>query len=456
MKIIIAGDGKVGNLLVEQLAKEGHDIVVIDRDANVLHYSQEKLDVAIVVGNCASTSVLKEAGIQDCDLMIAVTSSDEVNLLSVLLAKKLGCHHLVARVRNQEYDREMNMLKRDFGLSFTINPEKSAANEIFRLIQFPSFLKRNSFAGGRAEMVEFKVTKETGLAGKRLDQTPDILGRKALICAVDRSNEVIIPSGSFQIQEDDKVNLTAATSDLPFLLQRLGMKVQNIRKVMIVGGSSTAAYLALYLLKTGVGVTIIEQNHERCQELCELIPQATIIEGDGSVQALLKEEGISDMDAVVTLTGMDEENLMISLFANSIGVPKTITKVNRLEYLDVLAKANIDTIVSPKLLTANEITRYVRAVDQSREGSVDTLYSLNNGKAEALGFTVPPTGSFLNIPFTDLRLKPGILIATIIRNQQVITPTGSDCMTPGDSIIVIANTEKAISNLTDIFANPEA
>jgi len=456
MKIIVAGDGKVGNLLTEQLAKEGHDIVVIDRDSSVLRHSQEKLDVAIVVGNCASSAVQTEAGIGGADLMIAVTSSDEVNLLSALVARKLGCSHLVARVRSQEYDREMNMLKRDFGLSFTINPEKSAANEIFRLIQFPSFLKRNSFAGGRAEMVEFKVTRETGLAGKRLDQTPDILGRKALVCAVDRNNEVVIPSGSFQIQEGDKVSLTAATADLPFLLQRLGMKVQRIRKVMIVGGSSTAAYLAESLVGAGVSVTIIEQNHARCIALCESIPKATIIEGDGSVQSLLKEEGITDIDAVVTLTGMDEENLMISLFANSVGVPKTITKVNRLEYLDVLAKANIDTIVSPKLLTANEIVRYVRAVDQSREGSIDTLYNMNNGKAEALGFTVPSAGSFLNVPFTELKLQPGILIATIIRNQQVITPAGNDYMTPGDSVIVIANTEKAISNLTDIFADSEA
>lgn len=451
MKIIVVGNGKIGLLLVQQLSKEGHDIVVIDNNPQKLYYTQEKLDVAIVVGNGASIDVLREAGAASCDLLIAVTNSDEINLLTALVAGKLGCSSTVARVRNQEYDREMNLLKSSFGLTLAINPEKTCAKEIFRLLQFPSFITRSSFAGGKAEMVELLVPKDGELNGKRLDQMPAILNKKALICTIERQGEVFVPSGSTELMAGDKLSMAAATSDLPFLLRRFGIGNEGIRKVMIVGGSSTGLYLADDLLRAGLSVTIVEADPEKCSQLVERLPKAHIIHGDGSLQELLEEEGIADMDAVVPLTGIDEENIMISLYAKSIGVKMTITKVNRIEYLKLVGSANLGAVVSPKSLTANEITRYVRAVGQSREGSVETLYTISNGKAEALGFTVPDHPAILNVPIMQLRLKKATLIASIVRNQQVIIPTGQDVLMKGDSIIVIADPRRMISNLTDIF-----
>lgn len=451
MKIIIVGNGKIGFLLTQQLSRDGHDIVVIDIDPQKLSFTQEKLDVAVVAGNGASIDVLRAAGTGDSDLLIAVTNSDEVNLLTALVADKLGCRSTVARVRNQEYDREMNLLKSSFGLSLAINPEKTCAKEIFRLLQFPSFLTRSPFADGKAEMVELIVSEESGLSGKRLDQMPLILNKKALICTIDRGGEVFVPSGSTELKTGDKLSISSATADLPFLLSRFGIEGQGAKKVMLVGGSSTAMYLADYLLRAGKEVMIVELNKERCERLVEVLPKAEVIHGDGSLQGLLDEEGINLMDAIVPLTGIDEENIMISLYARSIGVGKTITKVNRMEYLDLIGGANLGAVVSPKSLTANEITRYVRAVGQSREGSVETLYTISNGKAEALGFTVPESADFLNVPIQDLKLKKAILIATIVRNQRVIIPTGQDVLQRGDSIVVIADPRRKIANLADLF-----
>ena len=451
MKVIVVGNGKIGMLLVRQLAREGHDIVVVDNDPEKLRYTQEKLDVAIVVGNGASIDVLREAGAQSCDLLIAATNSDEINLLTALIAGKLGCKRTVARVRNQEYDREMNLLNTSFGLSFAINPEKTAAREIFRLLQFPSFVARSSFAGGRAEMVELNVSEGGRLAGKKLEQIASMLNKKSLICTVEREGEVFVPSGSTVLEAGDKISMSAATSDLLFVLRRLGIETPQIRRVMIIGGSSTAAYLAGNLIKSGIKVKLIESRREKCENLIERLPELEVVCGDGSLQSLLEEEGIEEMDAVIPMTGIDEENIMISLYARSIGVKKTITKVNRLEYLKLLDGASLDAVVSPMLLTANEITGYVRAVSQSREGSVETLYSLSNGQAEALGFTVPEKGDFLNVPIMNLRLKKAVLIASIVRNQTVLIPSGTDCLMPGDSIIVIADPRRMLSNLTDIF-----
>ena len=452
MKIIVVGNGKTGLLLVQQLSREGHDIVVIDSNPQKLFDTQEKLDVAIVAGNGASANVLKEAGVPESDLLVAVTDSDEINLLCALIAGKLGCRSTVARVRNQEYDQEMNLLKSSFGLSFAINPEKTCAKEIFRVLQLPSFLTRRSFAGGRAEMVELIVPKDSELDGQRLDQMPAILNKKALICTIERKGDVFVPSGSTVLMAEDKIAMSAATADLPFLLKRFGIKTTEIRRVMIIGGSASARYLAEDLSDAGIRVTIIEQDEKKCAALVDQLPRAEVVCGDGSVQELLADEGIADMDAVVPMTGIDEENIMISLYAHSIGIEKTVTKVNRLEYLDLVGSANLGAVVSPKSLTANEITRFVRAVGQSRAGSVETLYSLSNGRVEALGFPVPETGSFLGVPIMKLKLKKAILIASIVRNQQVIIPTGRDVLMRGDSIIVIADPRRMISNLTDIFS----
>ena len=420
MKIIIVGNGKIGTLLVQELAKEGHDIVVVDNDPDKLYYTQEKMDVAIVVGNGASIEVLREAGAEESDLLLAVTNSDEVNLLTALLAGKVGCPRTVARVRNPEYDREMNLLKTSFGLSRSINPSKTSAREIFRLLQFPSFLTRRTFAQGRAEMVEYSIPAGSVLEGKPLEQVPALLSKRALICTVERGGEVFVPSGSTVLMRGDKISLSTATADLP-------------------------------LLQAGIQVKVIEQNKERGERLAERLPKLEVVIADGSLQSVLEEEGIADMDAVIPLTGIDEENIMISLYARSIGVRKTVTKVNRMEYLKLVDQTNLDAIVNPQQQTAMEIISYVRGASNAREGSLQTLSTIANGRVECLSFVVPETGDFLNVPIMKLKLKKAILLAGIVRNQNVIIPGGSDCMMRGDTIIVVADPRRMISNLADIF-----
>ena len=451
MKIIIVGNGKIGTLLVQELAKEGHDIVVVDNDPDKLYYTQEKMDVAIVVGNGASIEVLREAGAEESDLLLAVTNSDEVNLLTALLAGKVGCPRTVARVRNPEYDREMNLLKTSFGLSRSINPSKTSAREIFRLLQFPSFLTRRTFAQGRAEMVEYSIPAGSVLEGKPLEQVPALLSKRALICTVERGGEVFVPSGSTMLMRGDKISLSTATADLPLLLNKLGIRTETIRKVMVIGGSELAVYLATDLLQAGIQVKVIEQNKERGERLAERLPKLEVVIADGSLQSVLEEEGIADMDAVIPLTGIDEENIMISLYARSIGVRKTVTKVNRMEYLKLVDQTNLDAIVNPQQQTAMEIISYVRGASNAREGSLQTLSTIANGRVECLSFVVPETGDFLNVPIMKLKLKKAILLAGIVRNQNVIIPGGSDCMMRGDTVIVVADPRRMISNLADIF-----
>ena len=452
MKIIVVGNGKIGELLVQQLSREGHEVVVVDSNPARLEFMQEKLDVAVVPGNGASIEILREAGADSADLLIAVTNSDEVNLLTALVAEKLGCNYTVARVRSPEYDREMNLLKTSFGINVSVNPEKTCAKEIFRLLQFPTFLTRNSLAGGRAEMVELIVPEEGKLTGRKLSELTNVLDKKALICTIERNGEVLVPSGSTELRAGDKLGLAAATADLPALLHRFGIRTLDVKNVMIIGGSAIARYLATDLLRSGLHVTILE-DLKKCEALEDLLPGAAIIHGDGSLQHVLAEEGIANMDAVVPLTGIDEENIMISLYAHSIGTKKTITKVNRTEYVNLFGQEHLGAVVSPKVLTANEITRYARAASQTREGSVETLHTLGGGSIESLGFTVPEDAPFVNKPIMELPLQPSILIASIVRNQRVIIPGGQDCLMRGDSIVVIARASQMVSNLTDIFRN---
>ena len=454
MKIVIVGDGKVGYTLTKRLSQEGHDIVVIDNNRSVLLQSQESLDVAVVDGNGASVEVQREAGVGSSDLLIAATSGDETNLLCCMVARKLGCRHTIARVRNPEYDQQTRFLKDELGLSMVVNPEKAAALEIFRLLQYPSFLKRDSFAKGSVELV--KIKENNVLANTRLDQFRMLANVNALVCAVDRGGTVTIPKGSFSLQVGDKLTIATDAGDLVRLVKNLGVYTPKAQHVMIIGGSRTAKYLAQRLIRSKVKLTIIEKEEKRCLELSESLPDATIVHGNGTVQELLIEEGIRKMDAVVTLTGMDEENLIVSMFADFIGVPKSVTKINRTEYNNVYENKGIDSIVSPKLLTTNEIIRYVRAMDDTTGGSVVTLYRIVDGKAEALEFSVKNDAPYIGIPLHKLRLKPDILIASIIRARRVIIPSGSDEIQKGDSVIIVTTTDHAIAELRDIFIRDEA
>jgi trk system potassium uptake protein TrkA len=451
MKIVIVGDGKVGYTLTKQLSQEGHDVVVIDSNKRILQESQDALDVAVVDGNGVSVEVQREAGVDTSDLLIAATSGDEINLLCCIVAKKLGCRHTIARVRNPEYDQQIRFLKEELGLSMVINPEKAAALEIFRLLQFPAFLKRDSFAKGSVELVELKLKEGNSLIGKRLSQFRAIANVNALVCAVEREDVITIPKGDFTLMEGDKITIAADAADLVRLIKNLGVYSPKAERVMIIGGSRTAKYLAQLLLKSRAKPTIIEKDMEHCKALSQSLPDATIIHGNGTVQELLISEGIKAMDAVVTLTGIDEENLIISMFANYIGVPKSVTKISRTEYSKVYESTGIDSIVSPKLLTANEIVRYVRAMENTSGGSVVTLYRIVEGKAEALEFSVKGDGSFIGVPLHRLKLRPDVLIACIIRARRVIIPSGGDVMQKGDTVIVVTTTDHSIRDLKDIF-----
>lgn len=454
MKIVIVGDGKVGFALTAQLAQEGHDIVVIDNNKKVLQESAEQLDVMVVHGNGAGVKAQKQAGVEDADLLIAATSADEINLLCCIVARKLGSAHTIARVRNPEYVEQIYFLKDELGLSMTINPERAAAREISRLLQFPSFLKRDSFAKGRAEIVEMVIKEGSVLEDKLLSELYQIAKVQVLVCAVKRGGRAYIPDGSFRLMRGDRIFVTAPTHNLARLIKHLGLQTQKIREVILVGGSSIAYYLAMDLFLNGIRVKIIESQADRCLELAELLPKAMIIHGDGANQSVLLAEGIEKTDAVVTLTNLDEENFLVSMYANYLKVPKVITKINRTEFNDIFQDKGIDCVVSPKLLTANDIVRYVRAMQNKTGDSMITLHRIADDMAEAMEFPVTEETRHLGETLIKIRLRPNILIACINRRGKIIIPKGDDTIELNDTVIVVTTAEQRINELNDIFEDP--
>lgn len=452
MKIVIVGDGKIGFALTERLSQDGHDVVVIDQNPRVLEECQQAVDVMAVQGNGASMDVLCEAGIESAELLIAATSSDEINILCCIMANKMAGLHTIARVRSPEYANQIRFLKDEMGLSMTFNPEQETAREIFHLLRFPSFLKRDRFAKGRVEIVEIKIAKDSLLCDKPLSELYEIIKARVLVCAVERDNTAYIPSGDFILKEGDNIYVTAENKDLTLLIKNLGLMRERIRQVMIIGGSRSAFYLANRLLGSGVGVKIIEQDPERCVALSTMLPKAVIIEADGSRQDVLAEEGIDKTDAVVTLTDIDEENLIISLFAVQQKVPKVITKINRTEYIDAFQNLGMDTFINPKQLCSSDIVRYVRAMDNRTGGSVEALHYIVGGRAEALEFIAGPTAKYMGVPLSQIRLRPNILISCITRGGKTIIPGGSDFFLEGDTVIAVATANQAIYDLNDIFA----
>lgn len=451
MKIVIVGDGKVGYTLADQLGREGHDITVIDKDGETLTYTLEHLDVMGVQGNGASLDIQMEAGVPDCDVLIAATSADEMNMLCCLTAKSLGAEHTIARIRNPEYMKQLQMLTEQFGLSMTVNPELEAAREIARVIKFSPALKIDTFTKGRVELIEFKIHEECSLAGKTLMELPDATDTKVLICAVDRQGEVFIPGGSFRLEGGDHIHITGTTKDISHFLRSLGESEFRIRSIMVVGGGRIGYYLSNMLLEErGVQVKIIERNRDRCDELCELLPRASIVHGDGSDIELLESEGLERMDAFIALTGMDEENLILSMVAGHKKVPKIITKTGRFKYTSLIQQMGIDTIVNPKMTTTSQIVRYVRAMQNAEGSNIKTLYKILDGNAEAVEFAATEKTRHLDIPLMQLRLKKNLLIAVIVRGGRVIIPHGTDVILEGDSVIVVTSDHR-LSDLNDIY-----
>ena len=450
MKIVIVGDGKVGQALTGSLAEEGHDLVVIDSSPEALRTSVEVHDVMGISGNGASYAVQKEAGVEDADLLIAATSGDELNLLCCMVANKIGARHTIARVRNPDYADQLVMMKEEFGLSMAINPELAAATEIARMLRFPSALKLDSFARGMVELVEIKVKEDSPLLGQALFSLSSHLGIRILICAVKRGDEVYIPTGSFVLQQGDKITLTANPAQLDSLFRKLGIYRHKIHRVMVVGGGRIAYYLAKQLLKLGMSVKILEKDAARCEQLSEALPKAQVILGDGSDRELLEEEDIDNMDALVAVTGMDEENIIISMYAGTLKLPKVVTKINRMSFQEILDSAGIESVISPKGITVNQIVRYVRAMQNSQGSNVETLHRIVGGRVEALEFSAGYCPGLTGIPLKDLRTRKNLLIACIIRGRQTIYPGGNDAIEEGDSVVVVT-TEHQLKDLRDIL-----
>lgn len=450
MKIIIVGCGKVGLTLAEQLNNEGHDITVIDKDGIKLRTVTDNIDVMGVEGNGAIYQVQIEAGIRNADLLVATTNSDELNMLCCLIAKKAGNCHTIARVRNPEYSNEIRYIAEELNLSMSINPELAAATEISRLIRFPSAIKIDPFANGRAELMKFIIPEDSILNNMQVYEVVPRLHCTILICAVERGQEVIIPGGSFTLKSGDKISFVGSQSEVTEFFHQIGIAQNTIKTAMFVGGGKITYYLAKMLEHTRIKVKIIEQDLKRCNELSELLPKAMIIHGDGTDQQLLLEEGICQTEAFAALTGFDEENIMLSLYASSLSKAKLITKINRIAFEEVIQQLNLGSIIYPKLITADSIIRYVRAMQNSVGSNVETLYKIAANKAEALEFRVGNEPSIIGTPLEKLSFKDNLLVACINRSGKIIIPRGKDTIEKGDTVIIVT-THSGLNDLKDIL-----
>ena len=451
LRIIIVGCGKVGRTLVEQLSQEGHDIVIIDRDGQKIQQLAGLYDIMGIQGNGASYSVLKEAGIESTDLMIAVTESDELNLLCCIVAKQVGNCAAIARVRTPDYSREAGYLREKLGLAMIINPEMEAAAEAARILYLPTALEIDSFAHGQADLIKFKVPQGNPLDGMNLITLGKHVAPDILICAAERDGKVTIPGGTFQIQAGDVLSFAAQRAVGKKFLEDIGFKTNRVRNAMLIGGGKASYYLARQLLNMGIQVKIIEINKTRCEELSVLLPKAVIINGDGTNEDLLREEGIERAEAVVALTGIDEENILLTLFARRVSEAKTITKVNRITFQDVINGLDLGSVIYPKYITAETIIRYARAMKESMDSNIETLYHMFDHRAEAVEFRVDGPSAVTGIPLKDLALKDNLLVCAIYRGGKVRIPNGFDEIQPGDTIMVVT-THTGFTDLQDILA----
>ena len=452
LQIIIVGCGKVGRTLVEQLSREGHDITIVDRDAEKVQTISSLYDVMGVTGNGASYSVQMDAGIENTDLLIAVTDSDELNLLCCTVAKRVGNCAAIARVRTPDYSIEAGYLRDKLGLAMIINPEMEASREIGRILYVPTALEVNSFAHGQAEMIKIKVPENNMLAGKkivRIGKEVDFLD-KILISAVERGDEVYIPSGDFRIEGGDIVSFVAPRLQAKEFLERIGFKTNQVKNCMIIGGGKAAYYLAKQLLHMGISVKIIENDRKRCEELSVLLPKAVIINGNGSDEELLKEEGIARVESFVPLTGIDEENIMLTLYARHVSNAKVITKINRIAFREVISSLDLGSVIYPRYITSEAIIAYVRAKKDSMDSNIETLYHLFNSRVEAIEFRVYKESTVTGIPLMKLALKNHLLIAFINRNNDIIIPSGHDTIEVGDTVMIVT-THTGFNDLQDIL-----
>lgn len=451
MKIIIVGCGKVGTTLAEQLNRENHDITLIDTNEEAIQNISDSADVMGVTGNGAVYQVQMEAGIQDADLLIATTNSDELNMLCCLIAKKAGNCHTIARIRNPEYSSEIRYIREELNLSLAINPELAAAREIARLLRFPSAIKIEPFAKGRIELLKFLIPEHSLLNDMRVMDVVNRLKSNVLICVVERGNDVVIPDGNFVMKKGDKISFIASHQGSADFFKKAGVDNNIVKSAMFVGGGKLTHYLCRLLEDTKIKIKIIERDEERCRQLSELLPKAMIIHGDGTDEQLLLEEGIRQTEAFASLTGFDEENIMLSLYASGQSKAKLITKINKIAFENVINSLNLGSLIQPKMLTAEIILQYVRAMQNSMGSSnIETLYKIAADKAEALEFRVKEGSPILGIPLEKLKLIDNLLVACINRGGTIITPRGKDTVEAGDTVIVVT-THTGLNDLTDIL-----
>lgn len=451
MKIIIAGDGKVGRSLTRKLAGEGHDLTLIDSNQSVIENSVDQYDVMAVQGNCASMQVLSDAGVKKADLLIAVTGADEINLLCCMTAHGMNQNiHTIARIRNPEYSQQIYAMQDVFALSMVVNPERQTAHEIERLLKYPGFLRRDTFAKGRVEIVELRIEENSKICNVALNDLEGIVKCKVLVCGVRRNGVVAIPDGNYVLREGDRIFVTAPTNVLTTLLKNLGIITHKVKRVILCGGGRISFYLAQLLEKSGITVQMIEQDRDRCVELSYALPSVCVIHGDASNEFLLESEGIDSSDAVVTLTGLDEMNMIISLYAQKCGVYQTITKVGHMENSSIQDSLSLGSVVCPKELCCNDIVRYVRAM-QNKTGAALTVHAIADGQAEALEFVVDESFSRCGIPLKELKTKKNVLIVSIARKNQTELPNGDSMLEVGDTVIVVASGDAVICQFEDIF-----
>lgn len=451
LKILIVGVGKVGATLARHLSREKHDLTLIDINPLVLEAGVESYDVRSLRGNGASASILREAEVDTADLLIATTGEDELNLLCCLTAHSLNPHlHTIARIRNPEYREQAYAMRGVFGLSMAINPEMQAATEIERLLKYPGFLKRDTFARGRLEIVEVLVDEDSPLCNVTLMTLGNVVKCRVLVCSVLRGGKAIIPGGNFVVQEGDRLFVTATTKNLSTLLRNLGLISHPAKRVMIAGGGHVSYYLAQRLAKSGIAVQLFERHLTRCEELAELLPNVSVLHGDVSDQTLLDSEGLADCDAFVSLTGLDELNVMTSLFAHSRGVGQVITKLGRLESTELLNSLPLGSILSPKELCTNIIVRYVRAM-QNQTGAALAVHMIADGQVEAAEFVVDDTTRQTGVPLRELKLRRGVLVAGVSHGATTEIPDGNTTLQKGDIVVIVSEEDRDIHQLNDIF-----
>lgn len=451
MNVIIAGDGKVGMTLTRKLLAEGHDLTVIDTNQAVLDISVERFDVMAIQGNGASMEALSQADVKNADLLVAVTGLDEINLLACMTAHAMNPKlHTIARIRNPEYIDQIYEMRDTFGISMTVNPERQAAVEIDRLLKYPGFLKRDTFAKGKIEIVELKLADDSKLCDVALNDLEDIVKCRVLVCAVSRNGSVVIPDGNFVLMAGDRLYVTAATNELTEMLRSLGLLKHKAKHVLLCGGGRVSFYLSQLLAKSGVNVQLVEHNRERCIDLANQLKGVNVIHGDASSFFLLEQEGINDCDALVTMTGFDEMNMIISIYGQKCKVPQIITKVDHTENSSIQENLPLGSVVCPKDICCNNIVQYVRSM-QNKAGAALTIYTIADGQVEALEFFVDDQTMHCDEPLKDIRIRKNVLIACIMHGKRIVIPSGDSTFVRGNRIIVVASQGVVIRSLNDIF-----